>query len=191
MAETATRKMTVDEFFAWQAEQDHNYELVDGVPVMTVKAMTGASSTHDRVTVNAIVTLGYQLRGKSCRPTTSDISVQTFRGTRRPDITIECGRPGPRDMEAKEPRVVIEVLSPSTMRFDRFEKVAEYHQHPTIKVILLVDTEMPKVTIYRRKAELWAVEILEGLEATIELPEIEANLPLAELYFGVAFGAGA
>jgi Uma2 family endonuclease len=190
MAETATRKMTVDEFFAWQAEQDHNYELVDGVPVMSVKAMTGASDTHDRVTVNAIATLHHQLRGKPCRPTTSDISVRTFRGTRRPDITIECGKPGPKDMAAAEPRIVIEVLSPSTIRFDRFEKVAEYHQHPKIKVILLVDTEMPKVTIYRRNAELWGVEILEGLDAIIELPEIEARLPLSELYFGVEFGAG-
>lgn len=191
MAEPATRRMTVDEFFAWQAQQDRNYELVDGVPVMTVKAMTGATATHDRITVNAIVTLGTQLRGRPCRPTTSDTSVRTMRGTRRPDVTIECGKPGPRDMAADEPRVVIEVLSPSTLRYDRFEKLAEYQQHPEIRVILLVDTETPKVTVYRRTGQLWGVEILEGLDATIGLPEIEATLPMAELYLGVEFGTDA
>ena len=37
-------------------------ELVDGVPVLTVKAMTGATSRHDTVTVNAIVSL-FESRG--------------------------------------------------------------------------------------------------------------------------------
>ena len=189
MAEALQKKMTLDQFFDWQAKQDRNYELVDGVPVMTVKAMTGASDQHDRITVNTIVTLGSQLRGKPCRPKTSNTSVLTVRGTRRPDITIECGSPNPRDMAADEPRVVIEVLSPSTMRFDRFQKLAEYQQHKAIRVILLVDSEAPQVTIWRRKGESWDTEELEGLDAVIGLPEIEAELPLAELYRDVEFGA--
>lgn len=191
MAEPATRRMTVEEFFAWQAEQDHNYELVDGVPVMTVKAMTGATATHDRVTVNAIVTLGTQLRGKPCRPATSDTSVRTVRGTRRPDITVDCGQAGPKDMAAAEPRVVIEVLSPSTMHYDRFRKLLEYQQHPAIQVIMLVNTETPLVTALRRSGSVWNSTDYEGLEVVIPLPEIEANLPLSELYLGVEFGAGA
>ena len=187
MAETLQKKMTVEAFFDWQLKQDRNYELVDGVPVMTVKAMTGAGDQHDRITVNAIGTLFQQLRGKSCRPKTSDTSVLTSRGTRRPDITIECGSPKPRDMAADEPRVVIEVLSPSTMRFDRFQKLAEYQQHPRIRVILLIDSEAPQVTIWRRNSERWATEELEGLGAVVELPEIDAKLPLAELYLGIEF----
>lgn len=189
MAEMLARKMTVDEFFDWQLLQDRNYELVDGVPVLTVKAMTGASDRHDRITVNAIGTLYQKLRGKPCRPKTDDTSVRTFRGTRRPDITIECGKPGPQDMAADEPRVVIEVLSPSTMRFDRFQKLAEYQRHPTIRVILLVDSEAPQVTIWRREGEIWSTDEMEGLEAVVALPEIDADLPLADLYYDVTFDA--
>lgn len=187
MAEQLAKKMTVEEFFDWQMLQDKNYELVDGVPVLTVKAMTGASDQHDHITVNAIGTLFQQLRGKPCRPKTSDTSVRTFRGTRRPDITVECGRPNRRDMAADEPRVVIEVLSPSTMRFDSFQKLAEYQQHPSIRVILVVDSEAPQVTMWRRDGERWATEEFSGLAATISLPEIEADLPLAELYLDVVF----
>jgi Uma2 family endonuclease len=179
--------MTVDEFFEWQLGQEINYELVDGVPVASVKAMTGATDRHDRVTVNAIGTLFQQLRGKPCRPKTDDTSVLTFRGTRRPDITIECGKPGPRDMAADEPRVVIEVLSPSTTRYDRFQKLAEYQQHPAIRVILIVDTEQPRVTVWRRDGEMWKTSEMEGLDATVSLPEIDADLPLSELYLGVEF----
>jgi Uma2 family endonuclease len=187
MAEKQKKTMTVEEFFEWQQRQDKNYELVDGVPVLTVKAMTGATVRHDTVTVNAIGSLYQQLRGKPCRPRTSDQSVLTFRGTRRPDVSVECGMPDDRSMATEEPRVVIEVLSPSTMRYDRFEKLAEYQQHPKIKVILLVDTEQPKVIVWRRRDKAWAAEEAVGLDAIIPLPEIEAQLPLADLYAGLTF----
>ena len=83
--------MTLDEFFAWQLEQDVNHELLDGVPVPTVKAMTGTRRRHDYVTSNALAFLHARLRGGPCRPSTSDQSVITRRGTRRPDVTVECG----------------------------------------------------------------------------------------------------
>lgn len=189
MAEAVRKKMTVEEFFQWQLGQDRNYELVDGVPVLTVKAMTGATSRHDTVTVNTIILLGNQLRGKPCRPRTSDQSVRTFRGTRRPDISVECGRPDDRAMAVDEPRVVIEILSPSTTRYDRFQKLEEYKQHEAIRVILLIDTEQPRATVWRRGENGWSHSELEGLEAVIELPEIEAALPLAELYRDLTFEA--
>lgn len=130
MSETIRARMTTEEFFAWQQGQDRNYELVDGIPVMPLKSMTGATDRHDRITVNAIVALGTKLRGKPCRPKTSDTSVLTWRGTRRPDVQVECGKPDPRSMAADDPRLVIEILSPSTMRYDRFQKLAEYQWHP-------------------------------------------------------------
>jgi hypothetical protein len=49
--------MTQDEFLAWQERQDRLYELVDGVPVLPLKMMTGASQAHDRVVVNIIASL--------------------------------------------------------------------------------------------------------------------------------------
>lgn len=191
MGERLQKKMTVEEFFDWQLKQDRNFELVDGIPVMTVKAMTGASDQHDRVTVNAIATLHRKLRGKPCRPKTSDTSVVTFRGTRRPDVLVECGKPSPRAMAADEPRVVIEILSPSTTRYDRFQKLSEYQQHRSIRVILLVDTDAPQATVWRREGETWKSHEVAGLDAVIDLPEIETDLPLADLYLDVPFEPGA
>jgi Uma2 family endonuclease len=84
---------------------------------------------------------------------------------------------------------VVEVLSPSTLRYDRFQKLAEYQQHPAIKLILLVDTEAPQTILWRMDA--WKVQELSGMEAVIDLPEIGAALPLADLYEGVTFDAAA
>jgi Uma2 family endonuclease len=138
--------------------------------------------------VNTIVLLGVQLRGKPYRPRTDDISVLiSSNQTRRSDVLVDCGSPPPTSMEADEPRVVIAILSPSTTRYDRFRKLEEYKTVAAIKVTLLIDTERPRVTVWRRDGPSWGNSEVSGLDATIALPEIEAALPLADLYDGLPF----
>jgi Uma2 family endonuclease len=181
--------MSADEFFAWQGRQERLYELVDGLPVLPLKMMTGASQAHDRAVVNIIVALHRQLRGGPCRPTTDDLAVRIPAGNvRRPDITIECGQAGRREMAVSDPRVVIEVLSPSTMSFDRFKKVLEYQTIPSLTHILLVDTEVPRIDVLTRTGnETWTSARHEGLDAKIDLPTINAALDLAEVFEGLTF----
>ena len=188
MSEPQRQRMTPEEFFEWQASQDRNYELVDGVPLLPLKAMTGATLRHDRVTTNAIISLGSQLRGTECRTASDDAAVRIAPGQiRRPDVVVDCGPFVDASMEAQEPRLVLEVLSPSTMNVDRFRKLDEYRGHPTIRVVLLAETRIPKVGLWRRVDAAWVVEEYEGLGASIPLPEIGASLPLAELYEGLSF----
>ncbi|NDW07873.1 Uma2 family endonuclease [Jiella pacifica] len=180
------KRMTPDEFYAWQLDQEQNYELVDGIPVLPAKAMTGASRRHDIITVNILRLLANQLRGKLCRPHTDDMSVRNPNGNlRRPDIIVDCKGGPDRSMETGEPRVLIEVLSPSTMAFDRFRKVEEYKTNDGVRVVLLVASESAEVIVWRRGgegADAWRSEIVEGLAATIDLPEIGCELALEEVY---------
>ncbi|GJD54518.1 Uma2 family endonuclease [Methylobacterium dankookense] len=191
MADPAIRRMTPEEFFEWQLGQDGLYELVDGVPVPHVKMMTGASAQHDRATVNIIVSLGSQLRGSGCHPTTDDIALRTSIATlRRPDITVECGELVRDTYESRSPRLVVEVLSPSTSSVDRFRKLDEYRRHPTLRCILLVETRFPSALLYRRVGETWEPETYEAMSDIIDLPEIGARLALADIYDDVAFEPG-
>jgi Uma2 family endonuclease len=187
VSEAVVRRMSIEEFLDWQTRQDRNYELVDGVPVLPLKSMTGASQRHDRVTVNIIRELGNQLRRGPCRPSTDDIALVTQRrNVRRPDITVQCAEADPRGMTAVEPRVVIEVLSPSTMNYDRVRKLDEYKGVADIQAILLVDTEQPRITVHRREGPVaWADQEFEGLDALVDLPMIGARLMLADVYEGV------
>jgi Uma2 family endonuclease len=115
MSEPQTRRMTPDEFFEWQKKQDKNYELVDGLPLLPLKAMTGATRAHDRLTVRLLSSLSRQLGNGPCEPLTQDIAIRTPLGVRRPDVLVDCGSLGPRSVEAAEPRIVVDVLSPSTI----------------------------------------------------------------------------
>lgn len=188
MAGAALRTMTPEEFFVWQRDQDELFELVDGHPVPRHRMMTGASMQHDRATVNIIISLGNQLRGKACRPTTADVAIRTsIKGLRRPDVMVECA-PLTRDTyEAREPRLVVEVLSPSTTSIDQTRKVEEYKRHPTLAYILLVETLEPQALLYLRTSGTWEIESFEGIDAIIALPAIGAELALADVYDGLTF----
>jgi Uma2 family endonuclease len=190
MAEPELQRMSEQAFFSWQEKQERLYELVDGLPVLPLKMMTGASRAHDRAVVNIVATLHGRLRGGPCSPTTADLAVRIPAGNiRRPDVTIECGQGGRRDMAVKEPRVIVEVLSPSTMSFDRFKKVVEYQTIATVTHILLVDTEVPRVDVLSRAGGgTWTSTRHEGLDAKIELPTINASLGLDEVFEGMEFG---
>ena len=189
MAEPQLRRMSQDEFFAWQERQDRLYELIDGIPVLPLKMMTGASQAHDRVVVNIIRELSNQLRGGPCRPTTDDLAVRIPAGNvRRPDVTVECGQAGRRELAVREPRVVIEVLSPSTMSFDRIRKLPEYQTIASVTHILPVDTEAPRIDLLSRESDgNWVQTKYDGLEAHIDLPAIRARLKLVDVFEGLEF----
>ncbi|MGU3538146.1 Uma2 family endonuclease [Methylobacterium sp. A54F] len=190
MAEPAPRRMTVEEFFTWQETQAGLYELVDGLPVPHVKMMTGVSMQHDRVVVNVIAGLGNQLRGTSFRPTTAAVATRTaIQNLRRPDVTVECGALVRDTYENRAPRLVVEVLSPSTASIDRIRKLDEYRRHPSLAYILLVETRWPGVTLYERGDGGWDTRSFEGLSDVVPLPAIGAALSLADLYDGLTFEA--
>ncbi|AWB23151.1 Uma2 family endonuclease [Methylobacterium currus] len=181
--------MTPEEFFVWQG-QDEPFELVGGVPVPKRRMMTGASIQHGRVTVNVIISLGNQLRGSRCRPTTDDVSLRTSITTiRRPDVTVACGEMVYDTHEARETRLVVEIASPSTTTVDRTVKLEEHKRHPTLRCILVRETVAPVALLYHREAEGWRPELFEGLEAVIDLPEIGASLALADIYDDLTFAA--
>lgn len=184
MGEPVTKRMSIEEFLDWQTQQELNWELVDGVPVLPLKSMTGATQRHDRVTVNIIGELRNQLRRGPCRPSTDDIALVTGRrSVRRPDVTVQCAPADPKSMLSVEPRVLVEVLSPSTMNYDRVQKLDEYKALPAVAVILLVDTETPRVTVWRRGGDIgWEKAEFAGLAAEIPLPEIGAALALADVF---------
>lgn len=181
MAGAALRLMEADEFLVWCLDKEPRYELVAGVPV---EMMAGASEVHDGIVVNIISLLKGQLRGSPCRPTTADIALRTrIRSVRRPDVTVTCGPP-PRDnvYEAQQPRLVVEVLSPSNVGIAWDRKLREYRRREDLDYILLVDAKLIAATLYTRTGNVWDDQDYERLADTIELPRIECRLTMADIY---------
>jgi Uma2 family endonuclease len=182
--------MTIAEFLRWHDLQDERYELVDGEPVRH-RLMTGASQRHDRITLNALVLLGNQLRGRTCRPTTADVAVELPDGSlRRPDAAVDCGPLRDADYIASEPVLVIEVLSPSTRQIDRFRKLEDHKTVPSVRYVLLVEPSTPAAKLYIRADQgVWTSTDFIGLDAVVPMAEPDLHLPLSDLYEGLSFDA--
>src|SRR5258707_12312202 len=180
-------KMSLEEF-SQLVETSHGirYECLDGNVVM----MTGGSARHALIGSNLNRILGTLLRGSPCLVYSSDAYVQVTENYRVcPDVTISCD-PRDRDDLADEgellilqyPRVVVEVLSPSTEAKDRGIKSEQYQSCPTMQEFLLVESQSPKIQLYRRTpGNLWTIQIFRPHEE-IELNSIGIKFSVAEVY---------
>ncbi|MCQ0986995.1 Uma2 family endonuclease [Jiella marina] len=171
---------TVADFFSWQQDQEERYELVGGFPKLQPFRRMG----HNLIVTNVLTSLVDLLRKTPFRPFSANIGVETFPGQiRRPDAGVDCGAFDPDGYLAAEPVVVFEVLSPSTRDFDRLRKVEEYKGVSSMRHIVVVEPEGPQVLVWSREEQgEWSVEIITGLEASLPLPALAIDLPMAELY---------
>ena len=100
---------------------------------------------------------------------------------------MRCG-PFLPDGYARDPLVVAEVLSHSTMSNDRGRKSEFYKGLQTLRTFLLVYQDEVRVEVrvevWQKERSSWNFTVL-GPEGTIDLPELQATLPVGELYAGI------
>ncbi len=89
MADPALRRLTIEEFSAWQEKQPDLYELVGGRP----QSMAGAKNVHDDIVVNILADLKNQpvARVAARSPETAPYGLGQIRsGVRMPDWIAEA-----------------------------------------------------------------------------------------------------
>lgn len=178
--------MTVEEYFALdESSSEVRYEYIDGHVTM----LAGGTLDHSLIGANIITTLRNALRGTPCRVFTTDARIE-LSPTRYvyPDVSVSCDeRDRGRVRNLTSPRLVIEVLSPHTERYDRGRKFAFYRNCPTIQEYVLIEPNFPSVEIYRReRGHLWVLRTFgEGDE--IELVSVGIHFPISAIYEDVIF----
>lgn len=177
--------ISVEEYFALEEQNpETRYEYVDGCVYM----MAGGTINHDTIKANLERILWGLLRASRCRTFSSDMRVFVSPTCYyHPDVTVGCN-PVDRgtQKQVRYPRLVIEVLSPSTERKDRREKLRDYLACPTIEEYVLVDSRMVRMEIYRREGRNWLYEPLQE-EDEVALACLDVQFPLAAAYEDVLF----
>jgi Uma2 family endonuclease len=187
MADAAAKRMTVEQFLDWQKGQDELYELVDGAPVpyRGAEMMAGGSSLHDRIITNIIITLGNQLGDGPCRPATADLGLRTkIKSLRRADVLVTCDTPNADVYESIDPRMVVEVLSPSNAGVAWERKLNEYRRHAKLDYILLVDARVMDVELYVRTPTDWDESEFSRPDDVVMVSKLLCQLDLATVYRG-------
>jgi Uma2 family endonuclease len=174
-------------YLDWEARQPIRYELVDG----QVYAMGGGTAAHDTIGNNLRGELRAQLRGRPCRLHGPDLKVRAGQDGRYPDALIDCGPRDPSALYAQEPVAVFEVLSKSTGWIDQGLKLRDYDATPTIRTYVLISQDEKRAMVYRRddagRLGIQSAVLLDGADASIDIPDLGLALPFATLYEGLEF----
>jgi Uma2 family endonuclease len=117
--------------------------------------------------------------GSDLRIRIESIDVATYA-----DVSVVCDpvqRSADSPTHVTNPRIVVEVLSPSTERYDREQKRLYYTQLASMQEYVLVAQDRRRVEVWRRAAEGWLHEVYDA-GAKAALPSIDYALDVDELY---------
>jgi Uma2 family endonuclease len=184
------RRFTVSEYFAMDSASDQKHEYRDG----QIIAMAGGTESHSLILTNLIRALGNRLANGPCRVYESNLRVRVKRSVRYayPDVFVACDErqfdpDDPNHTTIINPKLIVEVLSPSTELSDRTEKFEFYLASPTLEEYVLVSQDRARVEAYHRRPDGgWLFSYLVGLDAIARLGSLEIELPLSEIYSKVA-----
>ncbi|HEY4001345.1 MAG TPA: Uma2 family endonuclease [Candidatus Xenobia bacterium] len=195
VAQDEVPEVSPEVYLALERQTEEKNEYVDG----HIVAMSGSSVDHDLISGDVLGLFLQQLGTGPCVVLSSNMKVRAqlkTPSTRKglfayPDLTIVCGEPTFHDERRDiitNPKVIFEVLSPSTEDYDFGRKRERYQGIETLTDYLLVAQDLPWVEHWERQPnKRWVVDTIEGLDSTLEIQTIDCKLKLADIYRRVSF----
>jgi Uma2 family endonuclease len=174
------KPMTLAEFLIWEERQEQRYEFDGFEPV----AMTGGTYAHEVIGATLRALLRDRLQGKPCRALGPALKIEVVGRVRYPDAFVHCKPVARSEQIIREPVVVFEILSPSTSRIDRIEKLRECQATDSIQQYVILEQDSIAATVFAREGGLWTGRALTDGDI-LALPEIGIELSLADIYADV------
>lgn len=181
--------ISAQEYLELEQAADNKHEYLDG----EILAIAGASDAHVKVTGNAFALLKSHLRGSGCSTYIADMKLRIGQDDAffYPDLMVCCDPADQlpeQDLVKNNPKLLIEVLSPSTEAFDRGKKFMLYRKLPSLEEYLLIDPRAYYVELFRKENDIqWSLTAVEGADSLLNLKSLEFTCALGDLYEDVRF----
>jgi Uma2 family endonuclease len=137
---------------------------------------------HAALVGQAIVMLAHLFPQGRVLPGGLRVRISASDLTTYPDASVFSGplaRAGEDALAVTNPRVLVEVTSPSTEAYDRGAKLSHYKQLPSLQAVLIVSHREPRVTVWQRTEDAWvSFEARGGNQASFD----GVTLDVDELY---------
>ncbi len=175
---------SIQEYLEMENEAFEKHEYYKG----EIFAMSGAGPRHNIISINIIASLYNSLKGKSCQPYGSDMRIHIPQNTlfTYPDISIICGdiiNPKEDENTATNPKIIFEILSPSTRNYDRGVKFMLYRAIATLKEYILIEGETIHIEHFAINNEgFWQLKEYSNVDDKIILESLEITLLLKDVY---------
>jgi Uma2 family endonuclease len=189
MTSASSCRLSAAEYLAFERAAADRHELADG----QLLAMASGTVRHATICDNLLERTRSRLRGTSSRPFSAELRVE-IEATGNyvyPGLSIVCGEQPFEDGRQDtliNPRLIVEVLSPSTESHDRGWKFRNYQLIASLEEYVLISQDEPRVERFLRQGDVgWLVTLVTGLNQRIRLESVGCELPLVEIYEEVTF----
>ncbi|MGZ5444959.1 MAG: Uma2 family endonuclease [Thermoanaerobaculia bacterium] len=182
------RHYPIEEYFLAELMSPARHEYFDG----EIFVMSGGSPNHETIVVNVTAAFHAALRESPCRAFASNMRIRTPSGLYTyPDASIVCGVPDILRVQGTDtignPVVLVEVLSKSTVDYDRGQKFELYQSIPTFRDYVLIEQSHVAVEHRYLSDGKWLSRTAESLDDRLRLTGVDLELPLALVYERVTF----
>lgn len=182
------KKYTVEDYLRRERRSMDKHEFSNG----KILASAGSSRRHNLIGSNTTIAVGSRVRGHRCEIYVNDMRVKLSGHTYcYPDVIVVSGEP---KFEGNEldillnPTMIVEILSKSTLYYDKTEKLDCYLATDSVKEIVLVKEEEMRVEHYAKQtANQWVYRIYNSSDAVISLDSINCKISLSEIYSQIKF----
>ena len=174
------------EYLALEREHPIRHEYRRGL----VYAMAGSSDEHSRLSINLLTELNLHLRDGECQFFSGDVKVNHSENFYYyPEAFVTCDpRDGTDKYVKRYPKLIAEVLSPSTEAFDRKDKFEDYSALDSLEEYVLIARDEMRVECRRLKDREWRrwETVIYGKGDRITFESIGLEIAVEELYRGVS-----
>jgi len=184
MLQPEKKFFSLEEYFEIENRAEFKSEYYHG----ELFAMAGASIAHNLIVSNLITALNNSLSDSDCFVFPSDVKVQVDPALHYtyPDVSVVCN-----EIEYFEnkndtivnPVVIFEVLSQSTIDYDRGTKFKEYRKIKSLKDYILVDQYNIFVEHFlKNESGFWSLREFDRITDSFNIRSIDVHMFLLKIY---------
>ena len=187
--QTSSKYYTPEEYIELEEKSEFKNEYIHG----EIIPMTGGTTNHNEIALNFCTNFKFNMRGKNYKIYMGDVKlwIERYQIYTYPDIMVIQGEPtyqGTGTTQVTNPLMIVEVLSKSTINYDRTDKFRFYRSLPELKEYIMINQYEYFIEQFAKNVEgQWVLTEYESVNDILSLKSIDFQIPFSDIYEGVNF----
>ena len=187
--QTSSKYYTPEEYLELEEKSEVKNEYIHG----EIIPMSGGTTNHNRIALNFCTNFKFNMRTQNYNIYMSDVKLwmSRYQIYTYPDIMVIQGEPiyeGNGTTQVTNPLLIVEVLSKSTINYDKTDKFRFYRSLPELKEYIMINQYECFIEQFAKNAEgQWVLTEYESVNDILSLKSIDFQIPFSDIYEGVNF----
>ncbi|MCX5983727.1 MAG: Uma2 family endonuclease [Nostocales cyanobacterium LacPavin_0920_SED1_MAG_38_18] len=187
--QTSSKYYTPEEYLELEEKSEFKNEYIDG----EIIPMTGGTTNHNEISGNFYLHFKLKMRNQNYKIYMGDVKLwlERYQIYTYPDIMVIQGEPiyqGTGTTQVTNPLMIVEVLSKSTINYDKTDKFRFYRSLPELKEYIMINQYEYFIEQFAKNAEgQWVLTEYESVNDILSLKSIDFQIPFSDIYEGVNF----